>query len=108
MATNLRFGMLQTTYEADYDEIKKVKKVKNGVDEEGKDIFIERVTTEQVFKPVRCADHKCTRSVINKDPCFVDTWSDQGDVYCDGCGKCVRYERKMEAKRQELAKNTQS
>ena len=102
MATNLRNGMLQTSYDADYDDIETIKKVKDGVDEEGNTIFIERKTITQVFKPIRCKDFKCPRSVINKDACFIDTWSEGGDVYCDSCGKCLRYERKMEIKRRDI------
>jgi len=47
-----------------------------------------------------CADEKCGRLIIDASYCFVDTIN--GATYCDDCGKCVRYSRKM-AKQRELS-----
>jgi hypothetical protein len=45
-----------------------------------------------------CSDRKCGRLVKNGDACFVELQS--GALYCDGCGRCKRYIRKMAEKRE--------
>ena len=47
-----------------------------------------------------CSDDKCGRPVSFMDKCFIDTT--RGDIFCSACGVCIRYERKMEARREEL------
>jgi hypothetical protein len=94
MKTNLKFGMLQTIYTAEEEIVTKEIKAK---DAKGKDIVRKEQTSKRI--PIRCADPKCGRPVIHDAPCFVDTNSPNGDVYCDDCGKCLRYERKKAAQR---------
>lgn len=49
---------------------------------------------------IQCADEKCGRFVGYLEKCFIDTLKDC--IYCEACGQCVRYERKMADKRQSL------
>jgi hypothetical protein len=46
---------------------------------------------------IKCADDKCTRYVNFMDKCFIDTQDES--VYCESCGQCLRYARKMAKKR---------
>ncbi len=47
--------------------------------------------------PIECGDTKCSRRVNRDDTCWVDV--DQKVVFCDSCGRCVRYARKKAAER---------
>lgn len=89
MKTELKFGMLHTVYtgESIIEEIKHMR-----VDEDGN----EYEEIEQIEKHgiVVCSDPKCGRFIQHDEPCFVDTMTENGNVYCDSCGKCIRYERK--------------
>ena len=97
METSLRFGMLHTVYTgAEAQEEIEQTYVENNKEKKRKITISKR-------KPVVCKDSKCGRRVAHEDVCFVDTHSDNGDIYCDSCGKCLRYERKMAARRKELA-----
>lgn len=100
METNLRFGMLQTVYTGDetIEEIKEMVSVYNKETEEHDQI--ERTRQVSHFSSAICKDSKCGRGVVHGEPCFVDTWTEK--FYCDSCGKCVRYERKMADRRGEL------
>ena len=96
MGTNLRFGMLETVYtgEEDIEEIEEIVVIDNKE--------VKKVRQISNFRPTSCKDPKCNRMVSHEDPCFIDTWTAKGDVLCDSCGKCRRYERKMADKRGEL------
>jgi hypothetical protein len=48
---------------------------------------------------VICSDEKCGRPVQFLEKCFIDMQTQE--VYCEPCGQCVRYERKMAEKRGE-------
>lgn len=48
-----------------------------------------------------CFDFKCHRPIKRTERYFVDALSPNGDTYCDGCGKCLRYERKNQALREQ-------
>lgn len=50
--------------------------------------------------PSLCGDEKCDRLVSPNEACFFDTTKNL--VYCDSCGKCVRYSRKKAVQRGEL------
>lgn len=95
MKTNLKFGMLQTIYTAEEEIIVKTKMVK---DDEGKEIEQKEQISKRI--PISCTDPKCGRAIVHDAPCFVDTQSPDGDVYCDDCGKCLRYARKKAAQRE--------
>ena len=97
MQTNLKFGMLQTIYTGEEETKTRTIKVPG---EDGKEI--EQVEQYSVFKPVRCADPKCGRTISHNAPCFIDATT--GSVWCDDCGKCERYARKKAAQREERAK----
>ena len=58
---------------------------------------------ETVFsgEPELCSDPKCGRFVSNGDPCF---YADGEILYCDACGRCVRYSRKKEVQRKQQIK----
>ena len=92
----MKFGMLQTVYtgESHTEQIEEIVVVDNK----------EQTKVRQVthYNPTTCKDEKCGRMVAHQDPCFIDTWTENGDVYCDACGKCRRYERKMAERRGEL------
>jgi len=45
-----------------------------------------------------CADLKCTRAILPGVVVFVDVG---GRVFCEGCGKALRYHRKKAAQRGE-------
>jgi len=49
-----------------------------------------------------CSDVKCPRFIREGEFCYLDTLED-GGVLCEYCGKCVRYARKKEFERQQLA-----
>ena len=98
MKTNIKFGMLQTIYQAEGVEQETTEEV---VNDEGETEEI--ITTFTKYLPVTCSDEKCNTLIRNEDPCFVDSLSENGDVYCDSCGKCLRYARKKAAEREKLA-----
>jgi hypothetical protein len=58
----------------------------------------------ETFSPhpdiVDCSDEKCGRPVKFMDKCFIDGLT--GDIFCGPCGICIRYERKMAARREEM------
>lgn len=99
MKTNLKFGILQTVYTGDsiVEEI-----VVTKIDEDGNEY--EQKSQIEKHGRIVCCDEKCGRFVQHKEPCFIDVLSENGDVYCDSCGKCLRYSRKREAARREKAK----
>lgn len=99
MKTNIQFGMLQTVYQAEGVDEQETEYITN---EDGE--IEEKITTFTKYIPVRCTDPKCGRLVKNEDPCFIDGLSENGDVYCDACGKCLRYSRKKAAEREKMAK----
>jgi hypothetical protein len=47
---------------------------------------------------ITCSDEKCGRPVSFMDKCFIDPMKDA--IYCEACGQCVRYKRKMAQRRQ--------
>ena len=94
MKTNLKYGMLQTIYTAEEEIVVRTKKIR---DAKGQEIEQKEQISKRI--PIRCADPKCGRPVVHDAPCFVDTTSPNGDVYCDDCGKCLRYARKKAAQR---------
>ena len=95
MKTSLSYGLLHTVYSAEEITEQVVEEV---VDEEGN--IEEKITNVSKFISVVCADEKCGRSIQNGNECFVDALN-EGDVYCDPCGKCLRYERKKEQQRKQ-------
>jgi len=57
----------------------------------------------KVFYPetnIECADEKCTRFIKFMDTCYIDT-QESPAYYCESCGQCLRYERKMAEKRKK-------
>jgi hypothetical protein len=46
-----------------------------------------------------CADEKCPRAILPGDSCLFD---EDGRIFCEGCGKALRYHRKKAAQRGEL------
>ncbi len=60
---------------------------------------------EQIEKhgTIVCSDEKCGRLVRHNEPCFIDAKTSNGAVYCDSCGKCIRYARKREEMRKAKA-----
>lgn len=96
MGTNLRFGMLETVYTGQ-ENIRQVEEI---VVEDNKEV--KKIRQVSDFSPASCKDEKCNRMVKHEEPCFIDTWTENGDVFCDPCGKCRRYERKMADRRGEL------
>jgi len=96
MQTNLKFGMLQTVYTG----TESLEQIEETVVVDNKEVV--RVRQVSNFSPTACRDEKCNRMIEHEDPCFIDTWPDEGEVYCDSCGKCLRYERKMADRRGEL------
>lgn len=92
MKTELKYGMLHTVYtgESIIEEIITVKTNEDGDDYEEK---------QQIEKHgnITCSDEKCGRLVRHNEMCFVDTQSEHGNIYCDACGKCIRYTRKRSA-----------
>lgn len=90
MKTELKHGMLHTVYtgEAIIEEVRVTK-----TDEDGKEYeVIEQIETNGM---IVCSDPKCGRIVRHNEACFVDVL-DKGKVYCDPCGKCIRFARKRE------------
>lgn len=51
---------------------------------------------------ILCSDDKCGRPVSFMEKCFIDPQYEA--IYCEACGQCVRFERKMEAKRLRVNK----
>ena len=49
---------------------------------------------------VICSDEKCGRAVNFMDKCFIDTLKNR--IFCESCGQCIRYERKMEDSRKKI------
>lgn len=47
---------------------------------------------------IGCADNRCTRALLPGVVLFVDV---DGRVFCEGCGKALRYHRKKAAQRGE-------
>lgn len=47
-------------------------------------------------EPVKCPADRCGRAIAPGESCFRD---ERGILYCDNCGKVMRYERKKEAER---------
>ena len=58
---------------------------------------------EQTFSGSQkwCADRKCPRLIKSGEMCFIDLLTDNADVLCEGCGKCLRYARKKAVSRGE-------
>lgn len=106
MEITFRFGMLHTEYSS---KVKYIKKEALDLDGDGNPQFdddgkmIKKMIEIPESIPGSCVDSKCGRKVKDEEPCFIDTLSKNGDLYCDACGKCLRYERKMEARREEIA-----
>jgi hypothetical protein len=102
MTTSLRFGMLETVYTGDetIEKIEETVSVYNKETEEHEEVVRQRQVSH--FSTATCKDEKCGRGVAHSEPCFIDTWTENGTVYCDSCGKCIRYERKMADRRGEL------
>lgn len=55
----------------------------------------------ETFSPqpdiIDCSDEKCGRPVKFMEKCFIDGTT--GEIFCQSCGQCIRYERKMAARR---------
>lgn len=49
---------------------------------------------------VKCADDQCFRKITEDDSIFIDV--EKSLMYCEKCGKCLRYARK---KKEERVKN---
>ena len=49
---------------------------------------------------VDCSDDKCGRPIQFMEQCFIDGTT--GEIFCHSCGVCVRYERKMAARRKDM------
>jgi hypothetical protein len=90
MKTELKHGMLHTVYtgEAIIEEVRITKTDEDGVEFES----VEQIETHGM---IVCCDPKCGRIVKHNEACFVDVVN-KGNVYCDSCGKCIRYSRKKE------------
>lgn len=48
---------------------------------------------------VKCGQKECFRMISPDDPIFVDV--EDSLMYCDKCGKCLRYERKKKEEREK-------
>lgn len=96
MKTELKFGMLHTVYtgEAIIEEVEVTV-----LNEDGE----EETVIEQIEKHGHaiCVDPKCGRMVKHNEHCFIDVLSANGDLYCDSCGKCIRYARKKAEQRKQ-------
>jgi hypothetical protein len=46
---------------------------------------------------LECQDELCSRLIKEGDDCFID--AKENAIYCEQCGKCVRYHRKKAAER---------
>lgn len=97
VSKNLQYNMLETKF---YGESFVEEKVVEEPSENGD--IIERTVQENKHESTSCADSHCPKIIQHEEPCFIDTIS--GETYCDSCGRCMRYERKMEAKRELYAK----
>ena len=99
MKTELKYGMLYTVYTGEpiIEEITVTKTDEDGVE-------YEEIEQIEKYGFVGCSDDKCGRPIQHNEPCFVDTRSESGSIYCDSCGKCIRYARKRESLRK--VKNT--
>lgn len=98
MKTELRYGMLHTVYtgESIIEEIKTIEADENGIEHE-------KITQIEKHGDIICSDPKCGRLVRHNECCFVDAISTNGNIYCDSCGKCIRFSRKREATRKQKA-----
>ena len=94
MAIELQSGMLRTKYVSD---ISYIDTTIVEIDEDGNEIHKPIQIPDK--SPGRCDAQDCGRAIRDGEWCFIDTVSDDGSLYCDGCGKCERYARKMEKKR---------
>lgn len=96
MKTELKYGMLHTVYtgESIIEEFTVTK-----VDDDGKE-YEEKQQIEK-HGSIVCSDSKCGRLVKHNESCFVDAQT--GDLFCDACGKCIRFSRKREALRKAIA-----
>jgi hypothetical protein len=45
-----------------------------------------------------CADHKCVRVIKVRDNCWMD---EDGRIFCEQCGKCLKFHRRRAAERGE-------
>lgn len=101
MKLNIQQGLLQTPYHA--EEITE-EYVETYIDEDGE----EQERVNQVSKRIfaTCADPRCRRPIGHEQECFVDTTSEEGEILCDSCGKCLRYARKKASERGETEKVT--
>jgi late competence protein required for DNA uptake (superfamily II DNA/RNA helicase) len=97
VSKNLQYNMLETKF---YGESFVEEKIVEELDEDGE--VVERTVQENQHESTACADPQCRRPIKHDEPCFIDTIS--GETYCDSCGRCLRYERKMETKRDLYAK----
>jgi hypothetical protein len=95
--TNLKYNMLETKF---YGESFVEEKAVEELNEDGE--MVKRTVQENKHESTVCTDPQCSKAIKHDEPCFVDTIS--GETYCDSCGRCIRYERKMEAKRKLYAK----
>jgi hypothetical protein len=59
--------------------------------------LLETLLTES--DTIICSDNKCGRDVMFGEACFIDIQTN--NVYCESCGKCLRYERKKEEERRQ-------
>ena len=85
----IKFGLLQTEYKA---KVKYRKGIEVSYDEvKGK---VETIIELPEYIPGDCCDLKCPRVVKHGEECFIDTWATNGALFCDQCGKCLRYARK--------------
>jgi len=89
----VQYNLLETKF---YGESFVEEKVIEEENEDGE--LVERTIQENKHESVSCVDPQCPKTIDHEDPCFIDTISEK--TYCDSCGKCIRYERMMEAKRE--------
>lgn len=47
-----------------------------------------------------CGMSDCNRAIKYEEPCFVDTTSSA--IYCEKCGKCLRYQKKKQQEREDM------
>ncbi len=96
----IKFGMLQTEYKA---EVKFHKGIEVTNDEDGNKV--ENMIELPEYISGDCCDPKCERVVKNGEECFIDTWAHDGAIFCDQCGKCLRYARQAATMRGEKAED---
>ncbi len=96
---DIRYGMLNIKYDADITFIDTtIVEIDENGDEVHKPIQIPDPT------PGKCSGDHCGKAIRNQESCFVDTQESDGRIYCDSCGKCLRYTRKMDDKRKNSNK----